>query len=175
VRAAEKSAPLLSAMKNPVLASLLILAVGLFTPNDVQARAEERLSYTKVQSYQSALRFLRVDHGYNVVEKDPESGYLLFEYPRRDAGVTQGSIEVVEREGSVALVVQLPQMPSYHERILIDGLLKKLRDDYGLPPVKNQPPKAPKDSEPAPGEPDSPTPPAGKDGTDSTAPAPPKK
>jgi hypothetical protein len=25
-------------------------------------------------------------------------------------------------------------MPEYHERVLRDGLLKKLRDEYGVPP-----------------------------------------
>ncbi len=111
------------------------------------ARVEERLSYTKTQSYRSALRFLRVDHGYPVIEQDPDSGYLLFEYPLSNSGVTQGSIEVVERADSVALVVQLPKMPSYHERLLIEGLVKKLRADYGVPPSRNKPEDRPKDSE----------------------------
>jgi hypothetical protein len=114
------------------------------------ARVEERLTYTKTQSYQSALRYLRVDHGYKVLEKDPESGYLLFEYPKREEGFTHGSIEVVEREATIALVVQLPQMPTYHERMLIEGLLKKLRDDYGSPPVRKVPEKPAKDSDEGP-------------------------
>ena len=132
--------------------ALGLLAFPCFCPARAEARAEERLGYTKTQSYQAALRFLRVDHGYVVVEKDPDSGYLLFEYPLRDAGVTQGSIEVVERADSVALVVQLPKMPSYHERLLIEGLLKKLRDDYGAPPAQKKPTKEQDDPDPAPDE-----------------------
>lgn len=108
-----------------------------------QARVEETLSYTKLQSFQAALRFLRVDNGYTVVEKDQDSGYLLFEYPRRNAEPTPGSVEVIQRGDSVALVVQLPQLPSYHERHLIQGLLKKLRTDYGMPPERKAPAKAP--------------------------------
>ncbi len=122
----------------------------LLTSPTVQARMEERLSYSKTQSFRCALRFLRVDHGYEVVEKDAESGYLLFQYPLRNSEVTQGSIEVVERANSVSLVVQLPQMPSYHERVLIEGLLKKLRQDYGAPPATEKPPskEAPPAKEP---------------------------
>lgn len=129
-----------------------------------EARAEEALTYTKLQSFQAALRFLRVDNGYNVLEKDQDSGYLLFEYPSRDRS-TPGSIEIIEREDTIAVVVQLPQMPSYHERHLIEGLLNKLRSDYGAPPErakpkppqedsKKAPPKAPLESPP--GEPDVP-------------------
>lgn len=123
----------------------MIFGVCLFSMCTVSARpglarVEEPLQYTKVQSFRSALRFLRVDNGYKIVEKDSDSGYLLFEYPNDGRGVTSGSVEVIEREDSVALVVQLPQMPSYHERHLIEGLLKKLRTDYGEPPRREKPP-----------------------------------
>lgn len=126
------------------IVALSFCSVVLLGSRSGSARLEQRLDYSKTQSFQAALRYLRVDHGYVVIEKDQESGYLLFEYPKRDSGITQGSIEVVERDKSVALVVQLPQMPSYHERMLIDGLLKKLRDDYGAPPAREPAPKAPK-------------------------------
>lgn len=161
-----------------------IVALSLFSAvllgiNSSSARLEQRLDYSKTQSFQAALRYLRVDHGYVVIEKDPESGYLLFEYPKRDSGMTQGSIEVVEREKSVALVVQLPQMPSYHERMLIEGLLKKLRDDYGAPPAREPSPKQPKkdaddaagEEQPKPSEPSEPP----KDGQGTQDPNPPKK
>jgi hypothetical protein len=34
---------------------------------------------------------------------------------------------------SIRVVVQLGQMPRYHEQVLIDALAKKLRDEYGDP------------------------------------------
>ena len=48
---------------------------------------------------------------------------------------------VIEAGGKVRVYVQLPQMPEYHERVLRDGLMRKLRDEYGAPP-----PSAPKAS-----------------------------
>ncbi len=123
-----------------------LLLLGALPASKASARVEERLAYTKNQSYQAALRYLRVDHGYTIVEKDQESGYLLFEYPKRESGFTQGSIQVIERDEAVAVIVQLPTLPSYHERLLIEGLLKKIREDYGAPPQKKRvEEKAPED------------------------------
>lgn len=128
--------------RTPIFASTLALFV-LWT-SMAWSRAEERLSYTKAQSYRSALRYLRVEQGYEILEKDMESGYLLFKYPRTrasspDAPVVHGSVEVIEREQETALVVQLPDLPSYHERLLIEGLLDKLKADYGAPPIRRAP------------------------------------
>lgn len=115
------------------------------TVSVAEARVEKTLRYTKDQSYNAALRFLRVDQGYVVVEKDLDSGYLLFEYPSEGSKLpTNGSIEVIEREEDISLIIQLPQMPHHHERMLADALLKKLRADYGEP-IKRQkiPPQEP--------------------------------
>lgn len=130
-----------------------LLCVGfLLTSLSSSAKVEHELKYTKSQTYQAALRHLRVDARYTITEKDSDSGYLLFEYPLKEGQkTTSGSIEIVERKDSVALIVNLPQLPQYHERMLAQGLLKKLHDDYGAPPrVKEAPPK-----ETAPEKPDS--------------------
>jgi hypothetical protein len=42
----------------------------------------------------------------------------------------------------VRLFVQLANMPEYHERVLRDGLMKKLKSEYGAPPVKGKKPEA---------------------------------
>ncbi|MFO0660372.1 MAG: hypothetical protein U0165_11165 [Polyangiaceae bacterium] len=46
---------------------------------------------------------------------------------------------------TIKVVVQLSQMPRYHEQVLANALTKKLRDDYGEPPPppKPTPPTAP--------------------------------
>lgn len=145
----------MSFFRLPVFAApFLALTLQLAQPELARARAEEPTTYTKTQTFRAALRYLRVDLGYKVVEKDKDSGYLLFEYPQRDRGPTSGSIEVIERERLVALIVQLPQMPSYHERHLLEGLLKKLRTDYGDPPrlPEPHPPKRPRKAPRAPAE-----------------------
>jgi hypothetical protein len=107
------------------------------------ARVDAESAYTKAQTYNGALRYLRAELNYEVLEKDPDAAYLIFKYPRpgqkdRDA---QGTLEIVEASGKVRVYVQLPDMPEYHERVLRDGLLKKLRDEYGAP--RAAPDKAP--------------------------------
>lgn len=129
--------------------SISLLCLGFFLTSPTgSAKVEHTLRYTKAQAYHAALRHLRVDAGYKITEKDSDSGYLLFEYPLSgEAKSTGGSIEVVEREHSIALIVQLPQLPLYHERMLAQGLLKKLHDDYGDPPRAKKPPRNKENSE----------------------------
>jgi hypothetical protein len=133
------------------LAAAIALAVGglagaILPPAVAEARVDAESGYTKNQTYSGALRYLRLDLGYEVVEKDPEAAYLLFKYaaPGDNKRVLNGTVEVVETEGKVRLFVRIPQMPEYHERVLRDGLLKKLREEYGAPPPKKAAKPAPK-------------------------------
>jgi hypothetical protein len=120
----------------PVVVLAVIVAVLLAA--SAEARVEADSDYTKAQTYSAALRYLRVDLGYEVVEKDPDAAYLIFRYTHtgQNKRPTNGTIEVVETRGRVKLLVQIPEMPEYHERVLRDGLLKKLRLEYGEPPAK---------------------------------------
>jgi len=108
------------------------------------ARVDAGSSYSKAQTYSGALRYVRVDLGYEVVEKDPEAAYLIFKYATPGSGkgsFVTGTLEVIESNGGVRLFVNLPRMPEYYERMFRDGLLKKLRDEYGAaPPVVKKPP-----------------------------------
>ena len=108
-----------------------------------QAKVDGSSVYTKAQTYSGALRYVRVDLGYEVVEKDPDAAYLIFKYTApgqpKSSSIT-GTLEVIETDGSVRLFVSLPRMPEYHERVFRDGLLKKLRDEYGAPPPAKKPP-----------------------------------
>jgi hypothetical protein len=125
----------LSGMLARLTASGLLLSAILLASN-ADARVEARSGYTKAQTFNGALRFLRVDKGYDVVEKDPDAAYVLFRYPLQGKATANGSVEVVETSSGIKLVVQLPQLPEYHEVVLRDALLKKLRDEYGSPPPK---------------------------------------
>lgn len=126
------------------LAGVLLSAALLFA-HSATARVGGDSEYSKAQTYSGALRYLRVDLGYEVVERDPEAAYLIFRYlpPGQSKGSanTTGTVEIVDTDGHVKLFVQIPTMPEYHERVLRDGLVKKLHDEYGAPPHK--PPPAP--------------------------------
>lgn len=109
------------------------------------ARVEERTGYAKELAFHSVVRFLRVDRGYRLVEKDLESGYLLFEYPLDKERTVSGSVEVVATEQGSAIVVRLTDLPEYHERVLFRAILGRLRSDYGEP--KKPSPAPPKEVE----------------------------
>ncbi len=141
------------------------LALGLATvlwTTSLAARVTETTAYTKHQAFNAAVRFLRVDNAYNVTEKDPQLGYLLFRYPTgNDDKTTLGSVEVVQRKQEVLLIVRIPQLPSYHESLLARGLVEKLKADYGTPPKREKPPAEESDDEDDSPSPDEDAPPTG--------------
>lgn len=127
------------------------------------ASVETRSAYTKLQTYNAALRYLRVDLSYKVTEKDADAAYLLFEFvPEGRKKETNGAIEIVERKDDVLVYVRLPDLPRYQEEMLSDGLFRKLRTEYGDPPRREDPaPEKPreKDKKRGDGTPDGGTPP----------------
>jgi hypothetical protein len=115
-----------------------------------EGRVQETCPYTRAQLFQSALRFIRVDSGFTLTEKDEASGYLLFEYPTgQNNETTPGSFEIIEHDSSVQLIVRIPKLAEHHERLLVKQLFDKLRSEYGEPPPKKSTPhKKPKKAAP---------------------------
>jgi len=115
----------------------LVIALALCcSPLSASARAKTEVSYPFGSVWTTLVRLVRVDLGCTITEKDKEEGYVLFAYA--DSGRTvPGTIEVVRsRRGPqevISLVVQIPAMPSYVERMVIDRLERKLRDELGAP------------------------------------------
>lgn len=139
-----------------LLALLAMTGAALLRSTDAEARVEADSHYSKTQTFNTALRYLRVDLGFKVLEKDEDAGYLLFRYvpPGDPKDTSNGSIEVIKTRKDVKVFVQLPKMPQYHEVVLRNGLMRKLRDEYGEPP----PPKHEKPPAKPPGD-------AGTDGS----------
>ncbi|HQP37422.1 MAG TPA: hypothetical protein PLI95_19695 [Polyangiaceae bacterium] len=129
-----------------ILASALVGAVvvasalGVLVAGDASARTAFQSSYTLEQNYSAALRMVRVDMGLKITEKDPDSAYIMFEYKSNESGqkVSSGAIELVPQESAVQVVVQLPQMPQYHEEVMATSLRRKLQQDYGDPPKRGE-------------------------------------
>ncbi|MCL2824938.1 MAG: hypothetical protein FWD57_13195 [Polyangiaceae bacterium] len=121
-----------------VIVALLLMCLATV---DALAKATYACPYSMAQTYSAALRLLRVDNGFAVTERDPDAAYILFEYASRESGnrVTPGAIEIVPSGDSVMVIVKLPQMPRYHEEVLLDGLKRKLETEYGEPPKKAKP------------------------------------
>jgi hypothetical protein len=78
---------------------------------------------------------VRVDLGLTVTERDPSAAYILFDYKSTESGrrLAPGAIEMLDSGRAVKVVIQLAQMPRYHEQVMGDALAKKLREEYGDP------------------------------------------
>jgi hypothetical protein len=120
-------------------------ALGIVTLAEAKATYESPYGYAR--TWNAAMRLVRVDNGWKVTEKDEANGYLLFEYRSlENAKAASGSIELVRSQNAdetVSVVVQLPQMPHYHEQVILDGLAAKMRREYGDPPEARHPSPAP--------------------------------
>jgi hypothetical protein len=114
------------------------------------------LSYPIDQVWPAALRYLRVDRGFALVDRDREAGYILFDIPLSQNGESEasgrGSLEMVATEDSsgrpaVSIQVSTDAGPSYLPHAIGDGLAKKMKSERGqpAPPPKDDAPPPPKD------------------------------
>lgn len=129
-----------------------------------RVRAAAGLSHSRVVPWPiptvwpTAVRYLRVDRGYTIVDRDPEAGFILFEFPVESPSC--GSCETRKASGSLELfaTTDASGRPSSHLEVtteggathlpyaIVDGLQAKLRDERGNPPPpppKKDPPKDP--------------------------------
>ncbi len=104
------------------------------------------------------MRLVRVDMRLPITDRDPDTGYMLFEYVDQDRRYP-GSIEVITGERDkrplVTVIISVSGMPSYVEQMMLDKLDKKLSTEYGAPmdppKVEDPPAKEPaKEPEPKP-------------------------
>lgn len=135
-----------------VLVCALALS-GLVMPTQAVARRQHDVRYPFQRVWNAALRMVRVDMRLPVTDRDPEAGYMLFEYVDSDRKYP-GSIEIITGEQDkrplITVVVNVNGMPSYVEQMLIDKLEKKLGAEYGAPlePPKKEEPKEPVEPKP---------------------------
>ena len=119
------------------MALSFVFGIAFASPAGVDAKASFDSPYTLSQTYNAALRLVRVDLGLTITERDPAAAYILFDYksPENGQRSAAGSIEMLDSGKGIKVVVQLNQMPRYHEQVMSDALAKKLRNEYGEPPA----------------------------------------
>jgi hypothetical protein len=132
------------------MAVALTLGLGLVVlSRDARAKGSYESGYGFDRTWNAGMRLVRVDLGLKISEKDEGAGYLLFDYLSPESGKkpVPGSMEFIRSKdtGAVRVIVQIPQMPGYHEQVLVDSLARKLRNEYGEPPKKAPAPSPPKD------------------------------
>jgi hypothetical protein len=121
-------------------------SVVLSTDAVAEGKSAHESPYGYERTWNATLRFVRIDLGMKVLESDHANGFLLFEYRSAEGSqkATNGSFELIRAGGdSVHIVVQLSQMPRYHEERLLAKLGQKMREDYGEPPEVRPPPPTP--------------------------------
>jgi hypothetical protein len=146
-------------MRRIALALTLLLATST-----AHARSEKTLAYPREPAWSAAVRFIRVNAGLKVIEKDNEAGYVIFEF-KEEKKTFRGSLELIEvvKDGRklVRFVVTIEDRPQWVEIELLTKLERKLRAELGTPapeptapPKKDQPkkdetkPEPPKDEGP---------------------------
>lgn len=109
------------------------------------------LSYPAQEVWPAAIRYLRVDRGYAVVDRDQEAGFILFDFPvssREDSPRGRGSIEFIATEDvsgrpSVKLSVSTDAGPTHLPHAIAEGLAAKLLAERGPPAAPPPPPAEP--------------------------------
>ena len=123
-------------------AALLLLTVD---PATALARSTVILPYAAGDLWSTAVRFVRVDRGYSIREKDETAGYILFDYLDGTRSY-RAALELVPttdtdgRPGTQA-VVSISDLPRHYETALLDRLAAKVREERGAPPpIRRRPP-----------------------------------
>lgn len=132
-------------MRRFLQVTLIAFALGMillaFTrPPDANASVAYTSPYSFDQTFGTGLRLLRVDMGFKILEKDKDLGFIMFEYSSPESGnkIYTGSMELISTKNGVHVTVQIPQMPQYHERMIVDALAKKLTNEHGEPPKQEK-------------------------------------
>jgi hypothetical protein len=139
------------------LAVLLALGVSLWS-GPAAAKSQKKLAYAYEQVWPAAVRFLRVDEGFEIVEKDMDAGYVIFTVSD-DGKRFRGTLEIVRTaekadQPGLLLLVGIEDRPAYMEQGILDRFEQKLRAELGSP----RPPPKPAPAPAAPAQPKEETP-----------------
>lgn len=122
-----------------VLACTLLVVVAASMRAD--ARAQSELPYTLSETFSTALRFVAVDRGCKIVDKDADAAFVSFECTD-DGRVKRGSIELIKVQNGVRSQVTLGDDTHGMELRWLELFERKLRDERGTP-TPPPPPAAP--------------------------------
>lgn len=121
------------------------------TPLMMMIENRRMLSYPIDQVWPTAIRYLRIDRGFEITDRDRDAGYLLFEFPLEEKRIGSGSVEMFEAvdaagRASVSISVNTGAGPVHLPNSILDGIAAKVRAERGQP----SPPPPPKQEEPPP-------------------------
>jgi len=141
----------------------IALTTALFSLQDhaaaSMATANARVTRTRVlpypvdQIWPATLRYLRVDRGFAVVDRDREGGFILFEFPVGVDRVARGSVEFIEKEDvsgrpSAQVQVSTEGGATHLPFSLLEGIAAKVKTERGGPAPPPPPPPKEKEDPP---------------------------
>lgn len=123
------------------------------------------LPYPSDQVWPAAIRYLRVDRGFTVVDRDRDAGFILFDFPigpvgsRPEGPTGRGSVELVatvDASGRAAVKLQISTDagPVHLPHAIAEGLAAKLKAEHGQPAPPPSPQPQPPGQPPQPPQPD---------------------
>jgi len=136
-------------------ALLVLLAAPFAAPAPAAAKAQNEYAYRLEEAFSTAMRFVRVDRGCKITDKDAEAAFVMFECPVDEKKVARGSLELIRTpvrgQDGVRLQITLPDDGHGVELRWMDLLERKLRDERGTPrdapkPKPAPPPQPPPDA-----------------------------
>jgi len=120
----------------------LALLLALSITSNVNARAQTDLPYAMAEAFSTALRFVRVDRGCKVIDKDPDAAFVSFEC-NDDGKVKRGSLELFKVTAGVRMQVTLGDDTHGMELRWLELFERKLRDERGTPTPPTPPAATP--------------------------------
>jgi hypothetical protein len=132
----------------PKLALVSIALVLVLTVQHAFARAQVDLPYGVSEAFSTAVRFVRVERGCKVTDKDADAAFVAFECT--DEGkVKRGTLEIFRVDGNgVRAQITLGDDTHGMELRWLELFERKLRDERGTPMPPSPQPLKDKKSEP---------------------------
>ena len=139
------------------------LLLTFATPAPAAAKAQKDYAYRLEEAFSAAMRFVRVDRGCKITDKDADAAFVVFECPIDEKKVARGSVELIRTtvhgQDGVRLQITLPDEGHGVELRWMDLLERKLREERGTPREEPRPRPAPPSASPPPSDAGVPQPP----------------
>ncbi len=123
----------------------------LLATSSAHARSEKTVAYPREPAWAAAVRFIRINAGFKVLEKDADAGYVIFEL-KEENKTFRGSLELVETTKDnrklLRFVMTIEDRPAWVEEELLTKLERKLRAELGTPAPAPSPREKEKEKEP---------------------------
>ncbi len=119
-----------------VMAAVMGLVAGVVAiPMTARAEVTKGYHLGYEQLFSAVCRYVRLDQGGTLVERDSEAGFVIFTWKRdRESKEVRGTFEFVRRDGgdkpTIDLKLTISDAPKYIEEFFFDGLTKKLKKEY---------------------------------------------